>query len=155
MGTMSGYDSGMREPTSTLWKVLKIVFLILNILVTIGIILSIVGCVALGAIASGKITDGDGNPLPDEAVQTAKIALAIAVPMILLQTLQVVLGFVGVCKLHLGSLYVYTVFVVINLILNIVSSAMAGFSAGVIGQIGIILMMYFLINELRKANNMV
>lgn len=158
MGMMSNYDNAMREPTSTLWKVLKIVFLVLNIIVAVGICLAIAQCAILGAIAAGKgeieLPDGQKGPVSEEAKTVAKILLAVYVPLILFATLQMILGFIGVCRLHLGCLYVYTAFAIIGLILNIVASAKGVFAGGTVGQIGLILMMFFLIRELKQANGL-
>lgn len=141
-----------KVPSSTVWKILRIIFILTNILVTIQVILALIACVAIGAVASGKMKFED-RPLPDALVQAAQVALAVAIPMVVLESIQVTLGFFAIVKLHLTSFYIYTIFVVINLILNIIVTVVSGFFVGIIGQSLTLVLMFFLIRWLKKENN--
>lgn len=138
------------QPPSTLWKVFKIIFIILNVITAIAVVILILGIIGVALLIS-KGTDSDGKKFDDEEIRKMKQAFTFLIPSVVFSTLVVVVGFVGICKLHLGCLYAYTVLVIFNFICDLLFCILRRFTASVLLDIGLLFMMYFLINEIKKT----
>ena len=136
------------EPTGTLWRCFKIIFIILNIFATIVIVFSIIGLVAIIALfISGKVKEEQKHDLI--------VVLSILVVFVTICTLKVVFGFIGICRLHIGCLYAYTVMIFIAIVSEITLSIYDSLNFGIFGDFALLAMMYYLINEIKKTNHIV
>ena len=148
----AGSRKRLREPTTKFWMVLKVIFLLLNSASIATIILLINSTVSLGQIASGK--EFEGIAPTDLQIKTARLLIMVTIPMIVLGILQTIIGFIGLYKIHLTSLYVYTAFVAISLIMQIIALAFKFDSA--IGlfysDICLLVLMYLMIKEIKLTN---
>ena len=136
------------EPISTLWKFCKIIFIILNVFATIVVAFSLIGIAALIAILfSGKIEK--------EKKDYIITLLPILIISVAICTLRVVLAFIGICRLHIGCLYAYTVMIFIAIVSEITLSIYDSLNFGIFGDFALLAMMYYLINEIKKTNHIV
>lgn len=114
----------------------------------------------IGAVGLAAIVFADFTPKLREVakidVTQATIAFAFIVPVTILQTLYVIIGFIGICRLHLTSLYIYTAIVFLDTVLHfslILVSPFSGFLiATFLAQVAFLFMMCYLIEELKRAN---
>lgn len=91
----------------------------------------------------------DERDLPD-----GKLMLTITVAFMTSQACLTILGFIGICRPHLGALWTYTAIVLIYTILLLLLAILVSFNYGLISNLAVLLMVYLLIRELKKANAM-
>ena len=135
------------------------------------ILLSVILLIILVADAGLIITTGHdiyGKQATSEEVKTAaKIAFGILVVALVIQTLKTVIGFIGIFKLNIRVLYVFTGVVLIQTFLelvgdilcewtevNISSTGMVYVYLRIFSNFAVLCIMHFLITELRKVNHM-
>lgn len=103
------------------------------------------------------IMDGSNRDPPDvEAIRHSKVEFVINAPLILLQTLLLVFGFIGICRRHLPSLQSYTVISVIYIayVVLCIFISTSNHDPHLLSNIAALVLMYFIISELGKANGM-
>ena len=144
----------LREPTSTLWKVLKVLFMVINVLASIGIFMLITFVIFVGIY--GKDFTANDTPVFPDYYENYTEYLILYTSNIIASLIQVIIGFIGICRLNLKALYIYTGFILIDLVWQIASIILLKYSISIIIiSLGYLTMMYFLIRELKRENGMI
>ena len=149
-----GHRYALREPHSTLWRVLKVLFVVVNVLSCIGILGFIF---ILGVIGThGRdINPETGEPEYKDIYENYTPIVTILSMKIVESFIQVVIGFIGICRLNLRAFYAYNVIVVVDIVMQIFSIAFGQVSIFILLTLGQFLMMYYMIRELKRENGMV
>ena len=145
----------LKQPTSKLGKVLKVVLSTSNILVTLEIIYTIHSCVDLAMYASkNESSDGKGNSLWKEKVFLISFLLLIVVTCARMSHLA--LSFIGTFTFHLEYLYVDAGILAFLLTSNIFLLFAQGFltitAICIVLDLVLICSTHFLVRELEGQN---
>lgn len=168
----------MREPTSLPWKISKLVILINNNLMMIAIILVLIQCIynisnftTLKEQCEEKKQIGNSHPdiksrliafsrkvWFDGSSDVYSIELIIAVQLIwlVIAVLQLIAGLIGIFQLKLKYFYILLQLIAIGLPISIFSFIYRSnfIWIGIIGQVGILLAIYFATKELKRENEL-
>lgn len=140
------------QPTTTVWRALKLVFLFFLSLSIVSIVVEVFACILLVDIATGKVTVIDRKPVSQATVDLTKFAVVIACITVVLQIIQVVIGFIAILRFNLSLLFLYTCFVALNFLLIIYSSSIvSGFLSALAVHILILLLMCYMTAELKRV----
>lgn len=110
--------------------------------------------IGVALVVADVIKQKDDQPPEEEAIHRAKVFFAIAVPLIALEILLTVVGFIGICRPHLRSLQVFAVILFICTPLSFFSDISGSFGYGLSRNIAALVMVYFIIREVKRANKM-
>ena len=142
----------LREPTSALWKILKALLMIVNVMVSIAIAILLLALLLI--VTFGKNLNPNGEPtFPDLYLHYGVIVTLVTLNIIAL-LIKAISGFVGVFRPNLRALYIHTTIVVIGILWQIGLMALYGFSLWIIMPLGYFAMMYYLTRELSREYDM-
>lgn len=106
--------------------------------------------------STGPVKDAPSQ-VKSRSERNRTINIAFFIPSVILQTGYVIVGFIGLFRLNLMLLYIYAGIVSLETVCIIIFIIVAPLSAFMIAfliiRIAVIVKMYFLINELKKAND--
>ena len=149
----SGADGcQLKEPTSTLWKGLKIVFLIINVLISLGLFGLLYAIIFL--IGWGKSEDENGNPIYPEIAENYTALVTLSILQFVNSSVQVVIGFIGIFKLNLRALFIYSCLILVSSVIQFAATIIFESSHVILLSNSYLVMMYFLIRELRIENGL-
>lgn len=152
---MNKTNSNLIEPSSVLWKILKIIFWILIVLVAI---IAILLFALLGAIACSN-RDFWNEKLNSVSIfgkyyQGSLVACVLLAIIILYSICVIIIGSIGVTKPHIGCLYVDLSLVLLGAIVKIINIifCLNRFDYSILLEFLFIPIFFLMIREIKSAN---
>ena len=142
------YSDKLREPTTILWRVLKVIFLAINFTCMVAsIVMTVVVALRkpdLPPLQDVHLEEGDGEH--KTAIQLASDIVSV-MPLFVSFMFNTI-GFAGIFKLNIRCIQIYTGFLVFSLLCAII--LVIPFAIGV--DIAFLVLIVLLINEINKEN---
>lgn len=134
------YTKQLKEPTSIRWQLLKLIFLLINLVWMVGSVVIAVIVVAMKE---------DPTELPYSTEKNVKLASDIltVVPLIISFIVNTV-GFFGITQLNIRCIQIYTGFLVFNLLCSVILIH----PVAILINSCFLVLVVCLINDLNKAN---
>lgn len=138
------YTKQLKEPTSMRWQLLKLMFLLVNLI-------CMVGSVVMAVLVVAMKSDPQSQPPPSESEPFNSLEIASdllkVIPLVISFIINTV-GFIGVTQLNIRCIQIYTGFLVFNLLCSLIMVH----PIAIVINLAFLTLIVFLIDDINKAN---